>query len=321
MGNTSTKTEQSSSQTNPWAPQAGALTTAFQQATDAYGKSAGAQAPTDFVAGFTPDQLKTFQSMIGYGSNNGAIPQSSADAGGILSGAGAAGAAGGLAGLANYKPTDMASILSDANAAANDPSIDGRIQAAMRDANRAATETALPQIARNASLTGNTNSSRTGVAEGIVQRGLADATADTSANIRGDAYNQGLATSLARAQGADSNSLGALSSLVNGGTSAASAGVNANSGAIQQQGGLYDIANAGGAGQQAANQAVLDNQQQKYQSQVSSPFDALQQFMQIIGSQNWGGSTTGTSTSSSTPSTMDTIGKLMSAGGSLFGKK
>ena len=58
------------------------------------------------------------------------------------------------------------------------------IDAAMRDDARTLTESTLPQIGLSATGTGNVNSSRAGVAEGIAKRGYADRLADTTASIQ-----------------------------------------------------------------------------------------------------------------------------------------
>ena len=56
--------------------------------------------------------------------------------------------------------------------------------AAMRDPFRQLTEQTLPTIDRNAMATGNTNSSRAGVAEALANRAFADRSADVGANIQ-----------------------------------------------------------------------------------------------------------------------------------------
>ena len=58
------------------------------------------------------------------------------------------------------------------------------IDAAMRDDVRTLTESTLPQIGLSATGTGNVNSSRAGVAEGIAKRGYSDRLADTTASIQ-----------------------------------------------------------------------------------------------------------------------------------------
>ena len=87
---------------------------------------------------------------------------------------------------------------------------------------------------------------------------------------------------------------------------------------VNQQGNLFDIANKGIAGQYGAAQADLNNQIAQYQSGVSSPFAPLNSFWNIIGSNNWGNSSRGTNTTTSTPSLMSSIGQGVGVLGSFF---
>lgn len=301
---TKTGTTQQQQQVSPWDAQAPFLQQGFQGASDALNKTNAS------FASFAPGQLDAFRQMLGYGLGNGGVASSSANAGGSLTGAGADATAKGLYGLAGYTPGNTPSaVMTAANQYMDNPNTQGMIDAATLDARRAVNEGAMPQIERNANLSGNVNSNRTGIAQGIVERGLGDTVANTSANIRGQQFNTGLQAALSQLGGSDTNRLGALTALTGGGTNAVGTGVGANTGSVAQQGGLYGIANQGIAGQtQVAQQ----------------PFTGLQDFWNIIGGQNWGSSGTGTSTSSGTsnttktPSLLDTIGKLGGMGSSLL---
>lgn len=66
------------------------------------------------------------------------------------------------------------------------------IAQAMRDDYRNLMERTLPQTGMSASQTGNTNSSRRGVAEAIAERGFQDRMADTTANIQDRLMNRSL---------------------------------------------------------------------------------------------------------------------------------
>ncbi|HMU49899.1 MAG TPA: hypothetical protein PKA13_08985 [Geminicoccaceae bacterium] len=90
-----------------------------------------------------------------------------------------------------------AALIDDAGRYADNQYTNGVIQNAVRDDVRAVTEDALPALNRSAAMGNNLNSSRTGVSEGILKRGLQDRIADVSATVRGDAYNNGLQTALA----------------------------------------------------------------------------------------------------------------------------
>jgi hypothetical protein len=319
------QTGSQSSSTQPgFTPQVNSLNTLFPAADNAYKEASNAQAPDNFTAQFTPEQLSTFRSMLGFSNDSNTSAANSAT-GDALAGAGTDAVSGALSKLGAFNPIDPTkSNIENATAYANNPAIGGMVQAAMRDATQTAHDVTLPGITQDAAATGNINSSRVGkggIAEGLVNRGLAQKSADISANLRGQAYDTGLQLSEDARQNNQGSLLTAIQSMLAGGTSAANAGVNARSGSVDDAGKLFDLANTGGAGLQASDQASLTNELQKYMSNVSSPFDALNQYYQLIGANNWGSNTTGSSsqTTTSTPSAWQVIGGLMGATGSLLG--
>jgi hypothetical protein len=298
--------------TTPWAPQAAALTDAFGKAQTAYGQASQAQAPTDFVAQFTPDQLNVFKSMMGYG--NGTSTAGTAATGANLQNAGTTATQGALTGLSNYDPTKLNNTQSISDAAhqyADNQNIGAQTKAAMQQATEQARDVTMPGIEQNAAITGNSNSSRTGIAQGLVQRSLAENTANTYNSLYGQAYGNGLNLASSNANANNANSLGALTGAAGAGTTAANSGVNASSSAINDQGNLFNMAGAGATGGQQAQQANLDNQQAQFQSGTQSPYAALQGLMGIIGSNNWGSNSTGTATTTKTPGAWDVISGLM----------
>ena len=314
---TSTQTKTENSKVDPWAPQAGALTSAFANAQDAYGKASQAQAPTDFVAQFTPEQLQTFRDTLGYTRSN-TTPGTNAATGTALANAGTAATTGALTGLGEYDPTkanNPAALIDSANKYVAGQNIDAQVNDAMLNARQTARDVTLPQIAQNAANTGNVNSSRRGIAEGMVQRGLAQQATDLGASMRGQAFKDGLSLSSANANANNEAALSALTSRLTGGTNAANAGVNAGSQSIQDKGALTGMADSAGLGLQSSNQAALDNLMKRYQSSVSSPYDALNGLMGIIGTNNWGSQSSGTSTVEKNPSAFEVIGGLLGAAG------
>ena len=76
------------------------------------------------------------------------------------------------------------------NYAASSPQAQSLIEAAMRDSTRRLEEQTLPGIDRSASATGNTRSSRAGVAEALAQRAFDDRRADVAAGVGRDLTNQ-----------------------------------------------------------------------------------------------------------------------------------
>ncbi len=75
---------------------------------------------------------------------------------------------------------------------ADNPWMDQMITASLRDPYRNLTENQLPMIDLGAAFSGNMDSSRSGLAEGVAQRGYGDRATDIAAQMRGGAYSQGL---------------------------------------------------------------------------------------------------------------------------------
>ena len=91
----------------------------------------------------------------------------------------------GMGSFGNYQDI-YNQVQGDVMGAANQYAIDNTqplLSAAMRDPYRQLTEQTLPGISTRASATGNANSSRAAIAEGIANRAFDDRMADTSANI------------------------------------------------------------------------------------------------------------------------------------------
>lgn len=299
---------------NPWAPQEAALTDAFSKAQTAYGQSSQAASPTNFTAQFTPEQLATFKTMIGQGSDTTAAANA-ANAGTALTGAGASGVTGALSSLSGYDPSSSNNpntLVDAANKYVSGQNIDGQVNDAMLNARQTARDVTMPGIEQNAANTGNTNSSRTGIADGLVQRGLAEQSTNLGASLRNNAFQTGLSLAQTQANNNNASKLNALHSEGALGNDATNTGFHAGTASIADNTAQGALASAGGAGLQSADQANMTNQQQQYQSKVQSPFASLQQLMQIIGGRNWGtqtnGTNTGNSTTTSTPSLMSDIG-------------
>ena len=200
--------------------------------------------------------------------------------------------------LANGDAT--AANISAASSYANNPYLDGQIDAVNRDVSRSLAEVTLPGIDRAASGTGNLNSSRAGVAAGIAQRGAEDRMADNAATLRGNAYSQGLTL----AQGDRAQKLNALSTAAQSYQGLAGMGINALSAGADAGYGAYDVINNANALEQADRQGQADADYAKWQGEDTRQSDLLQRYMQIIGSNQWGqyGTESGVSKTKSTPS-------------------
>jgi hypothetical protein len=351
--------QNSNSTQNPWSAQIPYLMQAFGGASDALGRSQSQGGPNDFVAGLTPEQQQLYHQMYSYGSSNG-VPGQTAATGDALNGMGMGALSQGLSGLAGfnpgtsgfnpsatsgYAPTAFSDILKNANAAANDPSVQGQVDAATRDATRAAMGD-VRQNNQGAAGSGNINSSRAGLTEGLIRSRLGDTVADTSANIRGAAYGRGLSSALSSAmagdqtrlgagtsadqmrlsalQGGDQTRLGALSQLTGAGGNAVGQGLDAWGNSLGQSAGLFNLAGQGGAGLQQGNQLGLDNQMARYQFGQNQLWNPLQNFFNIIGNNSWGGSTNsssiggGTKSTTESPSMASNIGTMVGMAGSFF---
>lgn len=316
---TSSTNTTSQQQTAPWQVQQPYLQQAFGQAQTNLGNANANQYNGEQVAQFTPDQLALFKQMQGFGGNSTGA-NTSTNVGINTANAGSSALNDALAGLKGYTPGGgTQSNIDAATAYANNPATDGMIDAAMRDARRSVSEQALPQVARSAAVGGNAMSSRRAISEGLVERGLAEKTADVSANIRGQQFDRGLALAESGRTADNSNILQSLLGRASAGNSAVNSGVNAIGSGIQQQGGLFDIAGAGasGAGQQN-DQNKIDNAKGMSEYGTDAAQKALANFMSIIGGQNWGSQSSGTQTQTSTPSMWSTIGSGLGLAGSLF---
>lgn len=312
-----TATSSQTQTTTPWAMQTPYLSQAFQGAQTALNEAQGAKAPTDYTAQFTPQQLDAFQQMLNYGLSPSSSAAAAGAAGSQLTGAGTSAATGGLNTLSGINPaSETANNITAANQYVAGQDIPSLVNAAMLDARRQANEQTLPSLARQAAGSGNINSSRTAIAQGIVDRGLAERAGALSAQLRGDAYDKGLALG----QQSNNNALQAAMARVSGGNATAGTGLSAGNSAINQQTGLFNIANNAIANQYNAAQAPLTNEAQQYQAAINDPFAALVNYYNIIGNRPWGSSTvaSGTATSEKTPSGLSSLIGGIGAIGSLI---
>lgn len=230
--------------------------------------------------------------------------------------------------LTNFNPGDPTrSNISAASQYADNPYMSGMIDAASRDVRRNLTEDVLPGINRAGSMTGNTNSSRTGVAEGIALRGAQDRIGDIASTMRGDAYQQGLGLAenarntnmqaqlqglsqgLANTENARqfnaSSRLNALSNAGNMYGNAYGQGIQGTTAGAQQMYNNLDAMSQAGALQQQDAQGRLNEQYAKWQGAQDRGFNLLDRYMQIIGGQY--GSTTNTTANNGQPTWLNTL--------------
>lgn len=288
---------------NPWAPQVPGLTTAFDSALGLYNNARGNVYGGPLIAQATPDQLGLYQKMMSFANNNG-TPDAMGIAGSGLTSAGQGGITGALNSLASFKPSGGAQDnINNAGMYADNPYISGMVDASMRDVDRQAHEQTMPGIDRAAALTGNINSNRRDIAQGLVQRGLDDQRGDISAQLRSAAYNHGLDLSENGRQ-FDNNAL--LQSIMGRGSlgsGVAGMGIGALGSSMDQYGKLFGIGTAGAQGGYQANQTALDANRAQSEYGPSQGFQLLQQLLGIT-SGNYGGTQSGSSVNNTSNSSV-----------------
>jgi hypothetical protein len=220
MGSSQTQSENKS--TTPWAPQAAALQTGFDAAGNALQQSqaAAGNAPTDYTAQFDPALIGQFNNMLGYANNTntGALNQAGNNA--ATNGSNASSAA--LTKLLGYDPTaqnNPSSLINTANQYVAGQNIPDQVKAAMQGATETARDVTMPGIGQAAANSGNADSSRRGIAEGLVQRGLAEQSANMQNSMTGQAFGQGLQLASNNANANNTAALTAANSAANAGNS------------------------------------------------------------------------------------------------------
>ena len=272
----------------PWKPQAGALKDIIGSAGDIYNK----QKDTPFYQGplyagmddYTRQGIDATASFAG-GSNTGQMIRDGAAP--LMSAAGYTPRA--LSGMFDLASGDtVGNNIAAASRYANDPNLQGVINAANRDTARDLFEGQLPEINRSASATGNINSSRAGAAEAIATRGANDRMADTSAAIRSDAFNRGLD----RAESTRRANIGAMSDIASTGNASFGLGADAmGAGDDRTFRNLEALIRAGGINQED-RQGQIDSDFARWQGQDTRASDLLSRYYGIVGANNWGGTQT-----------------------------
>lgn len=283
-----------------WQPQVGALTKAFGGANNAYdNQMAMGPYSGDYYAAPNDTQYGSYNQAANF-SQGGASNVGNTQIGqgqGLLSNYGTGtNAANALYNFGNASQTQ--NNINTANAYANNPYIDQAVNAATYGANRNAAENDLPMLARAAAGSGNLNSDRTALAQGIIGRGLAENAQNIGATMRYNMFNTGLD----QANTQNQQQLGALSNAGSLGANLGGAGSSMMSQGINDQTNLSNLYQTAGSGLNALQQSILNNNLAKYQGQINNPWDAAQKLYGIAGANNWGSTTTGnTSSTSITP--------------------
>ena len=292
------QTTSNTSTSSPWDPQQPYLKAGMADAAFQYANQRGTPYYTgNTYAQMDPHTQSSLNGIYGYQGQGALNSSNMTSSGQNLVNAGNSGVDQSIHNLNNFNPQDPTQQnIQNAGMYANNPYVDGMVNAASRDVTRNLSEVALPGIARNASGTGNMDSTRTSIAEGIAQRGAQDQIGDISANLRGQQYSNGLQLSEQARQANQGNYLDAISRAGQIGTGAAQTGYSG----IGQGQGLYynnmDAQTAAGQLSQQNQQGILNQGLQQWQNNQSRPWQLLGNYMGAITGAGTYPSTTGTNT-------------------------
>lgn len=283
---------------SPWEAQQPYLKAGMQDAAGIYAKQRGQpyyQGQT--YAQMDPHTQAALNGIYGYQGQGAQNSAALTGAGSSLINSGVSGVQNAAHNLGAYNPQDNTQQnINHAGMYANNPFLDGAINAASRDVTRNLSEVQLPGIARGADANGNLNSSRTGIAEGIAMRGAQDQIGDIGSTMRANAYNNGLNLSQQQYAQDQNNYLQAQSQA----GSLSGNQVNSGYNGIQTGQGLYydnkDAASAAGGVQQQNQQGINTAAFNTWQGQQAQPWNLL---------GNYQNSITGAGTY---PSTIDSVG-------------
>jgi hypothetical protein len=306
----------------PWADQVNYLKDGFTDAGNILNNrlQSGPTYNGGFVAHDADGSMRNaFNDATNWSTSTGRnIAQGLTNQGNSQLGYGTASQQGALNGYNSFLGQDQtANNIATANQYANNPNLAAMVKSATYAANRDASENTLPTLYRNAAATGNLNSDRTALAQGVVQRGLAENQQNIASNLAYQQYQQGL--SMAQNQNAQQlQALGAMGSL---GSTAASQGYTGAQAGFTDAGNAYQMQQGAALGRNQVDQLGMDDRQKNYLYQYAYPQEALNDYWKIVGSNNWGqqGQTNSKSTTTSSPSIMSQIGQGIGVFGSLFG--
>ena len=318
-GSSQTSNQQQSGVTAPWAAQAPFLKNAFKTATDQYNTSMNTGPYSgDYVAPATQQQYDAYGNAYNQATGTDqARNDLLANTGTSLIAPGMAGTNSALSGMTDFANTNpTAGNIANANEYVKGFDVPGAVQSAMLNANQEASDVTLPSLYRGAAGSGNLNSDRTALAEGVVKRGLAQKAAGLSADLTNSNYSQGLNLST---QG-NAQRLQDLSQLGSLGLNTTQQGTSDINAAIGNQGTLNDRAIQAAGGVQGLNQGNLNNLIQQYTGKQGYGWDQLSNLMRTIGGNNWGSQSSGTRTSTdmNNPSGLQNASSIAGILGSFF---
>ncbi|QRM29559.1 hypothetical protein [Microvirga sp. VF16] len=319
MGGGSQKTTEYQ-KTDPWAGQQPYLKDAFAEAQQIYNSKKDSNGYSgNHVASYEPQDISGMRAVRDWAGTTGqGIIDTQAAGGQDLFSRGSQALTEVDRSLEDFAAKDWtATHIDNAGRYSNNPFMDAMVEASTRDAQRTFNEDTIRGINQNAATTGNTNSTRAGVAAGIAQRGVADFAGDTSATMRGDAWSTGLKMS----QG-DQQSI--LKSLMGDGgrgdlaRDTVARGSTMMNDALANEAGVLGLQSSIAELLKGDKQSKLDNAMQKYEYKDTRRQSLLDKFYNIVGNKLWGSEGFSTSKTEAQPSAMSTAGSIIGSIGSLF---
>ena len=305
--------------TTPWAPQAASLTNAFNNAGQLMDRGTY---QGDYYAGMNPFSVQGYNNLANWGGAGGTgqnILQTMLSQGNSMVGgsADAMGIARNVAANPFQGAQNSGFDMNNLRNYMNNDVISGQVDAASRDVTRNLYENQLTGNAAAAAGTGNLGSSRRGVMDAIAMRGAGDRIADISSGIRSSAYSNALDIEANRAS--QNANLSQQTGLAGDQTRMGAAGMlnqigNQGAGMLMDANNLgTSFANnevmAGNAFQRDENANIAANMQK-----WNADWDLLNRYYGIIGSGNWGGTTSGPN-----PLLGNLLGGSIQAGGNVLG--
>lgn len=275
-----------STETKPWKAQRPYLKDVFGNAQSNYDNRMGPYTG-GLYAGMDPATAQGIQGIQGFSPMGQQGAMNAMNAGQGMYGAGNASMQANM-GLTNQGDPTQANIAS-ATAYANNPATQGMIDAANRDGWRNLSEQQLPGVDRNASISDNTNSSRTGMREAMLTRAQGDRASDVSAGIRGAQFDRGLAL----AEGARGTNLGAQQAGAAGLGANFNAGINAGSQGQQDVYNNLDAMVKSGQMSQADAQGYLSQAFQQYNMADNYDNEKLAAYQGMVNGDYGGQKTSG----------------------------
>lgn len=263
-------------ESNPWKPQQPYLEYGFEQGKGALTDAMKATDKiTDFTANMNGGQVQDLNAIQGFGRDTiGGVAQTGINTG--LSTVGNFGQAGQnygqLYSQAGVDPTQ--GIISNAQAYANDPYLQGQIDSALGDVRKAFDGT-VAGINSSATGSGNINSTRAGALEAIALDDAMDRGAAISSQMRGQAYQSGLDRAMTTQQTQFDNQFRANAGLEQSGIGGFTM---ASNGAALGMGGLESSLAAGDRFQGQA-QAEIDGAREK----AAADLGLVSSYMGAIG--------------------------------------